>query len=39
MFETLATHFRQRFYPKVDLALIDWFDVVAPDTYDTAPFQ
>jgi len=22
-----------------DPALIDWFDVVAPDTYDTAPFH
>jgi hypothetical protein len=34
MFESLATHFRQQFYPKVDPGLIDWFDVVPPDAYD-----
>jgi hypothetical protein len=39
MVESLATHFRQRFYPKVDPALIDWFDVIPPDAYDTAPFH
>ncbi len=33
MIESLATHLRQHFYPKVDPGLIDWFDVVPPNTY------
>src|SRR5207249_2391073 len=33
MFESLATHLRQRFYPKVDAGSIEWFDVFPPDTY------
>lgn len=37
--ESLATHFRQHFYPKVDAGLIDWFDVMLPDAYDTTPFR
>lgn len=39
MIESLATHFRQHFYPKVDPGLIEWFDVVPPDIYDTPPFH
>ncbi|HEV2424018.1 MAG TPA: hypothetical protein VGZ29_04230 [Terriglobia bacterium] len=38
MFESLATHLRQRFYPKVDAGRIDWFDVVPPDLYQWMPF-
>jgi hypothetical protein len=37
MIESLATHFRQQFYPKVDPGLIDWFDVVPPNTYSSGP--
>ena len=39
MIESLATHFRPHFYPKLDPGLIDWFDVIPPGTYDTAPFR
>ncbi|MDQ2843575.1 MAG: hypothetical protein M3Y72_21545 [Acidobacteriota bacterium] len=35
MVESLATYLRQRFYPKVDAGLIDWFDVVPPNTYSS----
>ena len=37
MVESLATHFRQRFNPKIDPGLIDWFDVVPPDAYSSGP--
>lgn len=39
MFESLATHLRQRFYPGVDAGHIDWFDVVPPDLYQWMPFS
>ena len=35
MIESLATHLRQQFYPKVDPGKIDWFDVVPPNTYSS----
>lgn len=33
MVESLATLLRHEFYPKLDPALIDWFDVIPTDTY------
>ncbi|MHB1952492.1 MAG: hypothetical protein ACYCOU_01990 [Sulfobacillus sp.] len=33
MFEILATHMRQCFYPDVDASQIDWFDVFPPGVY------
>jgi hypothetical protein len=39
MFETLATHMRQRFYPKLDAGQIDWFDVVPPSLYRFVPLS
>lgn len=38
MFESLATHLRQRFYPNVDAGKIDWFDVFPADVYVLMPF-
>jgi hypothetical protein len=35
MMESLATHLRHQFYPKVDPGKIDWFDVVPPNTYSS----
>jgi len=37
MIRSLATYFRQQFYPKVDPGLIDWFDVAPPNTYSSSP--
>jgi hypothetical protein len=38
IFESLATHLRQKFYPNVDAGKIDWFDVYPPDVYILMPF-
>jgi hypothetical protein len=35
MMESLATHLRQQFYPKVNPGEIDWFDVVPANTYSS----
>jgi hypothetical protein len=35
MVESLASHLRQQFYPKVDPCQIDWFDVIPPRTYSS----
>jgi hypothetical protein len=37
MFESLATHLRQRFYPKVDAGKIDWYDVQPAEVYTWRP--
>jgi hypothetical protein len=37
VFESLATHLRQRFYPNVDPGKIEWFDVHPPEVYDVLP--
>jgi hypothetical protein len=38
MFESLATHLRQRFYPNGDRGKIDWLDVFPADVYVLMPF-
>jgi hypothetical protein len=35
MVESLASHLRQQFYPRVDPRKIDWFDVIPPNTYSS----
>jgi hypothetical protein len=41
IFENLATHLRQRFYPNVDAGLIDWYDVVPAglNNYSSDPMR
>ena len=35
MFESLATHLRQRFYPRTDAGKMDWFDVHPAGVYQS----